>query len=117
VPNTCDLISLCAFVLNPFRPARKNPQDNKHPRKFNDMNPLKSRPLWLCVLTLALQQIIFAADAYYTIPISSLSLTEGSLPAYGNESGTPNWRLMNAISSYAALDGDGEVYIGGSTSP
>ncbi len=81
------------------------------------MSPIKSRPFWLCITMLTLQQINFAADVYYSVPISSLTLTEGSLPTYGSEDGTKNWQLMDALPTYAVLDSEGEVYIGNNLAP
>lgn len=81
------------------------------------MNPTPSRPLWLCVATLALQHTIFAVDVYYTVPIASLTLTEGSLPAPGSAGGTRNWQLVNVMPAYAVLDDAGEVFVGDSASP
>ena len=46
-------------------------------------------------------------DAYYEVPISSLPITEGTLPG-----GPATWRIRAAaVEPYAFLTGDGEVYL------
>ncbi|MFZ5828765.1 MAG: hypothetical protein ACOY3P_01690 [Planctomycetota bacterium] len=55
-----------------------------------------------------------ADDAFYVIPLTSLELTDGKLPAPDNE--TPSWMYRNErwqrMLPYAVLDGAGEVYVG-----
>jgi hypothetical protein len=76
------------------------------------MNLIKSRLLWLCAAALLLQNAR-AADAYYDLPVASLTLTEGSLPAGESQGYFRNWQMMEILQPYAALDGEGEVYVSG----
>ena len=57
-----------------------------------------------------------AEDAFYRVPLANLTFTEGSLPAQTNHD-RMDWRDLSArtTQSYAVLDGEGEVYVGGLT--
>ena len=76
------------------------------------MNSIKLRWLCCCVAALLLQTAA-AGDAYYNLPVSSLTLTEGTLPSNTVPGNSRRWRMMPAIQPYAALDGEGEAYVSG----
>lgn len=82
------------------------------PRETSTMNSIKLRWLCFCVAALLLQTAA-AGDAYYNLPVSALTLTEGTLPANEAVENWRRWRMMSAIQPYAALDGEGEAYISG----
>ena len=63
----------------------------------------------VCLLT----QTGFPEDAYYHLSITSLTFTEGTLPARPNPSHFRHWQTIQAFQPYAVLDCPGEVYIGG----
>ena len=52
-----------------------------------------------------------AKDAYYSIPLDKLELTEGSWPKSEKDFDWRNWQLREYMRSYAVLDGSGEVYV------
>ena len=60
-----------------------------------------------------LAQTGFAEEAFYRLPITSLTFTEGTLPARPELSNSRRWQIVPAFEPYAILDGPGEVYIGG----
>jgi len=76
------------------------------------MNSIKLRSLCFCVAVLLLQTAA-AGDAYYNLPVSALTLTEGTLPSNPDAGNRRQWRMMPAIQPYAALDGEGEAYVSG----
>jgi len=54
---------------------------------------------------------VSAGDVYYDLPIRTLTISEGKLPTAGSP---PNWRFRQqarAMTPYAVLDGEGEVYV------
>ena len=57
---------------------------------------------------------------YFNVPVASLTLTDGKLPANigGDLSGNwqRRWQMMDLLQPYAALDGDGEVFVSGDNS-
>jgi hypothetical protein len=55
-----------------------------------------------------------AVDAFFHIPVPSLTFTEGALPT-GSAPRKFDLQLFPAFQPYAALDGEGEVFIGGET--
>src|SRR6266550_6826555 len=55
----------------------------------------------------------FTEESYYHLPITSLTLVEGTLPARAELSNSRRWQTVPAFQPYAILDGPGEVYIGG----
>jgi hypothetical protein len=72
---------------------------------------MKLRQLLLSFLALSCS-LALAEDAYYNVPLTSLTLSEGKLPASFEWHGA-NWRMMEPLQPYAMLDGDGEAYVGG----
>ena len=76
------------------------------------MNSIKLRWLCFCVAALLLRTAA-AGDAYYNLPVSLLTLTEGTLPSNTVLGNSRRWRMMSAIQPYAALDGEGEAYVSG----
>src|SRR6267378_361653 len=69
----------------------------------------------LAVGLLALSRTLcLAEEAYYHVPLTSLTLSGGTLVSNFQCSG-PAWKLDEALQPYAVLDGDGEVFIGGET--
>src|SRR5271166_6047437 len=67
-------------------------------------------PLFVCLAALS-SPTIRAADAYFHVSVSSLKLTEGTLPSDDSPDNPRAWQFMPAIAPYAVLDGAGEVYI------
>src|SRR5436190_21060804 len=62
----------------------------------------------------ALAPAAFAEDAYFHVPVPSLTFVGRGLPP----GSTPTrWQTAAAERPYAALDGEGEVYIDGVSSP
>ena len=55
----------------------------------------------------------FTEESYYHVPITSLTLVEGTLPARPELSNSRRWQSVPAFQPYAILDSAGEVYIGG----
>jgi hypothetical protein len=53
------------------------------------------------------------ADAYYHLPTSALTLTEGAWPSGARDGEWRDWRTASALRSYAVLDGLGEAYVDG----
>src|ERR1035437_860616 len=82
------------------------------PRESFATNSIKLRWLCFCVAALLLQTAA-AGDAYYNLPASSLTLTEGTLPSNTVPGNSRRWRMMPAIQPYAALDGEGEADVNG----
>ena len=82
------------------------------PRESFATNSIKLRWLCFCVAALLLQTAA-AGDAYYNLPASSFTLTEGTLPSNTVPGNSRRWRMMPAIQPYAALDGEGEAYVNG----
>src|SRR6185369_8853566 len=77
--------------------------------------------LWLCLVVVAVQSAV-AANVYFNIPVASLTLTDGKLPANSGSDLSGNWQrrwqMMDLLQPYAALDGEGEVFVsGGNSSP
>src|ERR1039457_4431553 len=72
---------------------------------------MKLRQLLLACLMLSCTSVL-AEDAYYHVPLASLTLSEGKLPA-SFEWGDSAWEMVEAVQPYAVLDGDGEAYVGG----
>ncbi len=65
----------------------------------------------LALAALAWTAPLAAEDAYYSLPLDRLELTEGSLP---KAEGAPDWRYWQRremMDAYATLDGPGEVYV------
>jgi len=61
------------------------------------------------VVTILLAATVLAQDAYYCVPITSLEITEGELPA-GPEH--PSYKPVNRTRvPYVRLDGPGEAYV------
>ncbi len=56
--------------------------------------------------------LVLAEDAYYHVPLTSLTISEGTLPTHF-EGGGSGWQMMDALQPYAVLDGEGEAFIGG----
>ena len=50
----------------------------------------------------------FSEDAYYSLALSELKLTEGSLPEWKSPA---NWRNQAILEPYAVLEGPGEVFV------
>ena len=74
------------------------------------------KPLLLQVcLTVLLLQTAAAGDAYYNLPLASLTLTEGKLPVDQAEPNWRQWRMPSTVQDYAVLDGAGEAYVSDST--
>src|SRR6266852_1548831 len=65
--------------------------------------------LWLA----AVAQTNFAEDVYFHLPVSSLTFTEGTLPAVGEPVRFRRWNTLAALEPYAVLDTEGEVFLGG----
>jgi len=65
-------------------------------------------PALLC-LTVA-PQIALGADAYFNVPVSTLTLTEGSIPERAPETGLRKLDRQQAMHPYVHLDGAGEAY-------
>jgi hypothetical protein len=54
----------------------------------------------------------FTEDAYYSIPLRSLTLSEGKLED-NYEWGSRSWQIAETLQPYAIMDGDAEAYIAG----
>jgi hypothetical protein len=68
----------------------------------------------LSSLVLALGGVAgFAKDVCFQVPLTSLKLTEGSLPAPEPGAMSFDWRRQPLFQPYAVLDGEGEVYVSG----
>ena len=65
----------------------------------------------LSAATLTLAEPAGADDAYYSVPITQLTITQGSLPTGSAERAHRRWRLVESMRPYAVLDGPGEVYV------
>jgi hypothetical protein len=55
-----------------------------------------------------------AQDAFYQVPLTSLTLSGGQLPSefqWGRSSSA--WQMAEALQPYAVLDGEGEAFLGG----
>jgi hypothetical protein len=75
------------------------------------MNP---RKILLFSIAIALGTAVgFAADVCYNVPLTSLKLTEGALPTPDASAASFNWQMQPLFQPYAALDGEGEVYVTG----
>jgi len=70
-------------------------------------------PTCLCIASLWFWSNALAADVYYSVPVSSLTLTEGKLPAGKPQSDWRHGQQALARQPYAVLDGAGEVYVSG----
>ena len=53
-----------------------------------------------------------ADNSYYRVKFDDLKITEGELPKQPTHDDWRHWRRREAIRPYAALDGQGEVYVG-----
>ncbi len=72
---------------------------------------MTSRPYAIAaLLSLLFVAATRAEDAYYSIPLQKLTITEGSLPAGANNDWRP-WNRWQSMQAYAVLDGDGECYV------
>ena len=78
-------------------------------------NSIQLRWLCFCVAALLLQTAA-AGDAYYDLPISSLTLTEGTLPSDAATDNWRRWRMTSVMRPYVVLDGEGEAYVSGDNS-
>ncbi|SRR6266511_1357613 len=76
----------------------------------------KSGAVPLFVALLAVQQPVGAADAYYHLPVSSLTLPEGAWPSATENLEWRRWRIAQAMQPDAVIDGDGEAYLMGYSS-
>ena len=72
---------------------------------------MKLKPLLLAFLACS-SSLALAEDTYYHVPLTSLTLLEGKLPAKFEWSGSA-WQRVDAMQPYAVLDGGGEVFLGG----
>jgi hypothetical protein len=82
-------------------------------RKANvTMISMKAGLVSLCAI-LAAHQTVAAADAYYHLPVASLTLTQGSWPANTEGVDWRHWQKAAAMQPYAVLNGDGEAYLAG----
>src|SRR5215472_10341761 len=54
----------------------------------------------------------FTEDAYYSIPLRSLTLSEGKLED-NYEWGRRSWQIAETLQPYTIMDGDAEAYIAG----
>src|SRR5207237_7070952 len=54
-----------------------------------------------------------ADDAYFHLPVSSLHFTDGALPDSSGSTGLRAFPNGSALSPYAILEGEGEIYLGG----
>lgn len=77
------------------------------------MIPVKSRLVLFCAAMLLVHQTGAAADAYYHLPVSSLTLTQGSWPSNTGSVDWRQWQKAAAMQPYAVLDGNGEAYLTG----
>ena len=82
------------------------------PREGFSIHSNRLRSLCLCIVTLWLQDAC-ANDAYYSLPVSSLTFTDGALPPNPTRGNWRRWQTLSAIQPYAVLDGEGEAYLGG----
>jgi hypothetical protein len=57
-----------------------------------------------------------AEDAFYQVPWGELEITEGALPTQ-NEADWRAWELRRMKTTYAVLDGEGEIYVTDDTFP
>jgi len=64
------------------------------------------------VMVLAHSKFSLAEDAFFHVPLTSLTFIEGALPT-GSTPKMFDFQLFPVFQPYAALDGEGEVYIGG----
>src|SRR5262245_18376180 len=65
----------------------------------------------LLLTCLALQcSWALAEDAYYDVPLASLTFLEGQLPSHFDWKGS-NWKMAEAVQRYATVDGEGEAYL------
>jgi len=64
------------------------------------------------VFLAALASTTQAADTYFRIPISALTITEGSWPSESDPT-IRHWRSLPLFQAYATVDGEGEVYLDG----
>ena len=71
------------------------------------------RLAYLCLVVGCLPAAL-AADVYYHIPVSALTLTEGQIPSNTVSGNWRQWRRMAAMEPYVVLDGGGQAFIGGS---
>ena len=53
-----------------------------------------------------------AEDAYYNVPLKSLTLSEGTIPTEF-EWRSRAWQISEVLQPYVAMDGDAEAYLGG----
>jgi len=74
---------------------------------------MKTRRLLLSFIVLSCTGAL-ADDAYYQVPLTSLTLVEGKWPEPSRWSGS-TWQMLEALQPYAVLDGQGEVYVSGET--
>src|SRR5882724_1303941 len=78
-------------------------------RNKRRQSPMKLRGCFITFLTLSCS-LALAEDAYYHVPLSSLTLLEGKLPKDFQQSGS-YWQMGEALLPYAVLDGDGEAFV------
>lgn len=57
--------------------------------------------------------LAWSQDVYYRVPLTSLTLTEGKLPAEAAPTRSSHWEMRESLQPYAVLDGAGEVFVGG----
>jgi hypothetical protein len=68
---------------------------------------------WIAAALMALHQTANAADAFYHVPTSSLTLTEGVWPKRDADLAWRRMQTAHAMQPYVALDGGGEAYLTG----
>lgn len=67
--------------------------------------------IWLgLAVVISASSGVLADDFYFHVPVRSLHITEGKLPA-GSQTLSKRWQLLPVMHPYAVLDGAGEVYI------
>src|SRR4051794_16084898 len=64
-------------------------------------------PLALCAILLAFQ--VRAEESYFSLPLSSLEFTKGTLPKRATDYVDP--QLAASSAAYGVLKGDGEIFV------
>src|SRR5260221_3508665 len=77
--------------------------------KMNTGKQIILGALWLA----GVAQTKLAEDVYFHLPVSSLTFTEGALPAGGEPVRFTRWNTATALDPYTVLDTEGEVFLGG----
>ena len=72
---------------------------------------------WLCGIGWFVLLSARAADAYYHLPTAALTLTEGAWPGESRDADWRDWRTASALRAYVVLNGPGEAYLDGATTP